>query len=71
MSLLNLLPVAGRIYCRECLCQIPATYLACPACAGYVKDSFGRWIMPAASPKNQAESAEEQTPLFSAQEYPE
>ena len=69
MSTLNLLLQDGRIYCRECLVQIPATFLFCPICYGLVQEK-GQWVAPKNSPL-QRESEEQQTFLFPhMQEYP-
>jgi hypothetical protein len=69
MSVLNLLLQDGRIYCRECLVQIPATFLACPICYGLVRD-HGQWISPE-STSSPREPEEQQILLFTnPQEYP-
>jgi hypothetical protein len=71
MSILNLLLQDGRIYCRECLCQIPPTFLACPACHGFVRE-HGHWVAPTPAEKSSRVSESEQPLLFenSAYEYP-
>ncbi len=50
MSELNLMLVTGHIYCPECLSQIPATFLACPVCAGFVREK-GHWAAPPPPPE--------------------
>ena len=50
MSALNLVLHPGHIYCRECLMQIPATFLFCPCCNGFVRDGE-QWVAPAPAPK--------------------
>ena len=69
MSALNLVLHPGHIYCRECLVQIPATFLFCPVCAGFVCEN-GHWVALASTPKPPTE--EEQPLLFdlAAPEYP-
>ena len=70
MSALNLVLLNGHIYCRECLVQIPDTFLACPICYGLVRER-GHWVAPAPTPKSSMED-EEQPLLFDtgAPEYP-
>jgi len=70
MSALNLVLLNGHIYCRECLAQIPATFLACPVCAGFVREK-GHWAAPTPPPEP-ARADGEQPLLFdtSAPEYP-
>lgn len=63
MNALNLLLQDGRIYCRECLCQIPATFLACPACHGFVRER-GHWVVPAPGGKPPRAPDSEQPLLF-------
>ena len=68
MSALNLVLHPGHIYCRECLVQIPATFLACPVCCGLVREN-GRWVAPAREPE--PTPTPEQPRLFAAEaEYP-
>jgi hypothetical protein len=45
MSALNLVLLNGHIYCRECLVQIPDTFLACPICYGLVRVR-NQWVVP-------------------------
>ena len=45
MSTLNLVLHPGHIYCRECLVQIPDTFLFCPGCYGFVRDGHA-WVTP-------------------------
>ena len=70
MSALNLVLLNGHIYCRECLVQIPDTFLACPVCAGFVREK-GQWVAPTPAPKPPPED-KEQPLLFDlrTQEYP-
>jgi hypothetical protein len=70
MSALNLVLHPGHIYCRECLEQIPATFLFCPRCCGFVRDG-NQWVALAPAPLRPPEG-EEQPLLFdmSTQEYP-
>jgi hypothetical protein len=69
MSALNLVLLNGHIYCRECLVQIPDTFLACPVCYGLVRDR-GEWVAPESSPPRW-EPQEQQIPLFpGTPEYP-
>jgi len=70
MSTLNLVLHPGHIYCRECLMQIPATFLACPVCYGLVR-AGEQWIAPAVTLQQPPEREEQQIWLFPrAQEYP-
>ena len=50
MGVLNLFLQEGRIYCRKCLCQIPATFLVCPVCAGLVQEPSEGVTPPLAKP---------------------
>jgi hypothetical protein len=63
MSVLNLVLHPGHIYCRECLVQIPATFLFCPQCHGLVRVQ-DEWVAPESrSPPR--EPKEQQILLFS------
>ena len=70
MSTLNLVLHPGHIYCRECLMQIPATFLFCPCCDGFVREG-DQWVPPA--PALKSPPADEEQPLLfdtRAPEYP-
>jgi len=71
MSTLNLLLQEGRIYCRECLCQISPTFLACLACHGWVRER-GHWVAPNPAENSSRASDSEQPLLFEngVYEYP-
>lgn len=70
MSALNLVLHPGCIYCRECLRQIPATFLFCPCCYGFVRDGHA-WVTPLLSAPRLPEPEEQQNLLFPpAPEHP-
>ena len=70
MSALNLVLHPGHIYCRECLMQIPATFLFCPVCNGFVREG-NEWVAPPSSPPPLPGLEEQQALLFPPlPEYP-
>jgi hypothetical protein len=68
MSTLNLLLVPGYVRCEKCLSQIHKDLLACPNCL--LLEEQARREQAGSHHESHAGAAQEQTLLFSFEEYP-